>query len=209
MLIGNRMNNLAQHYPDEIVKILAKYPAGQKRSAVMPLLFLAQRKLGYITRKSLQEIAEIVEMSTTEVVSIAGFYTLYHEEQAGRYRIQVCTDLSCALRGADDFLKQLCQNLGIRVGETTADGVVTVEEVVCLAGCDKSPLFQLQGDGAIIYHENQTVDSAMQVIAGLRQNTPAGVRKPDTPAGVRKPDTPSGVRKPQGPVDRGSQEAGG
>jgi hypothetical protein len=87
--------------------------------------------------------------------------------------------------------------------------VVTVEEVVCLAGCDKSPLFQLQGDGAIIYHENQTVDSAMQVIAGLRQNTPAGVRKPDTPAGVRKPDTPEGVRKPQGPVDRGSQEAGG
>jgi hypothetical protein len=70
-------------------------------------------------------------------------------------------------------------------------------------------LFQLQGDGAIIYHENQTVDSAMQVITGLRQNAPSGVQKPDTPSGVRKPDTPSGVRKPQGPVDQDRQEAKG
>ena len=171
MQTGNPMNSLEQHYPEEIAKILAKYPEGQKRSAVMPLLFLAQRERGFITRKSLQEVADITGMSTTEVVSIAGFYTLYHEEQAGRYRIQVCTDIACALRGADDFLKQLCQNLGIRIGETTADGLVTVEEVVCLAGCDKGPLFQLQGDGAIAYHENQTVESAMQIIAGLSQNT--------------------------------------
>jgi NADH-quinone oxidoreductase subunit E len=171
----NAVNSLAQQYPEEIAKIMAKYPAGQKRSAIMPLLFLAQRKTGYITRQTLNEIADLVEMTSTEVASIIGFYTLFHDEQAGRYRIQVCTDLSCALSGADEFMQKLCQNLGIRVGETTPDGLITIEEVTCLAGCDKGPLFQLQGDGEITYHENQTVDSAMHVIADLR--TPSGAPK--------------------------------
>jgi NADH-quinone oxidoreductase subunit E len=165
----NEVNDLATQYPEEVAKILAKYPAEQKRSAVMPLLFLAQRKGGYITKKSLQDIGEIVGLSTTEVSSIIGFYTLYHDDQAGRYRVQVCTDLSCALQGADEFLQKLCKNLGIHVGETTPDGLITIEEVTCLAGCDKGPLFQIQGDGEIKQYDNQTVNSAMKVITGLRQ----------------------------------------
>lgn len=164
------MNVLMQRYPDEIARILAKYPADQKRSAVMPLLYLAQRELGYLTRQSIQDIAEILELSTTEVSSVVGFYTLLHDEPGGRYRLQVCTDLSCALRGADRFLEQLCQNLAIRVGETTPDGLVMVEEVTCLAGCDKSPVFQLQGDGEITYYENQTVDKAMKLVEELRRH---------------------------------------
>jgi len=164
------VNVLMQRYPDEIARILAKYPADQKRSAVMPLLYLAQRELGYLTRQSIQDIAEILELSTTEVSSVVGFYTLLHDEPGGRYRLQVCTDLSCALRGADRFLEQLCQNLAIRVGETTPDGLVMVEEVTCLAGCDKSPVFQLQGDGEITYYENQTVDKAMKLVEELRRH---------------------------------------
>jgi NADH-quinone oxidoreductase E subunit len=167
--VNDLVNDLVKQYPEEVTKILAKYPAEQKRSAVMPLLFLAQRKGGYITKKSLQDIGEIVGLSATEVSSIVGFYTLYHDAQAGRYRVQVCTDLSCALRGADEFLQKLCKNLGIRVGETTPDGLITVEEVTCLAGCDKGPLFQIQGDGEIKQYDNQTANSALKVITGLRQ----------------------------------------
>lgn len=165
------MNELLRQHTKEIQDILARYPADQKRSAVMPLLFLAQRARGCITKQSLAEVAELVEMTTTEVASITGFYTLFHEEveQGGHYRVQVCTDLPCALRGADAFLQQLCENLGMRVGETSADGAITVEEVVCLAGCHRAPLFQVQGDGEITYHEEQTVESALKVVEDLRR----------------------------------------
>ena len=164
------MNDLMQRYPDEIARILAKYPADQKRSAVMPLLYLAQNEPGYLTRQSIQDVAEIVDITTTEVSSVVGFYTLFHDQPGGRYRLQVCTDLSCALRGADRFVEQLCQNLAIKVGETTPDGLIMVEEVTCLAGCDKSPMFQVQGDGEITYHENQTVDQAMKLVEELRRH---------------------------------------
>ena len=82
----------------------------------------------------------------------------------GKYHVQVCTDLPCALRGADQFLEKLCENLGIKVGETTPDGMVVVEEVMCLAGCDKAPIFQVQSGEGIKYHENQTVESALALV---------------------------------------------
>ena len=162
---------LAEKYADEIQSILAKYPPEQKRSAVMPLLYLAQRENNYITKQAIREVAEIVGISPTDVVSIVGFYTLYHDEPGGKYRIQVCNDLPCALRGADEFLEQLCENLGIRVGETTPDGLVTVEGVMCLAACDKAPMFQVQTGEGLEYHENQTVDSAMELIESWRKSS--------------------------------------
>ncbi len=167
------MNQLLQKYPQEIQAILAKYPADRKRSAVMPLLYLAQKEPGYITKQALQEISEILEMPITDIDSIVGFYSLYHEQPGGRYHVQVCTDLPCALRGADEFLKQLCENIGIKVGETTPDGMVTIEEVKCLAGCHHAPMFQVQGDGDISYHEDQTVDSAVKLIQELRNRKEA------------------------------------
>lgn len=162
------MNNLAKKYAQEIAEILTKYPANQKRSAVMPLLYLAQREPGYISKQAMEEIAEVLGISTTEVASIVGFYTLYYDKPSGKYHIQVCTDLPCALRGADEFLKKLCDALGIQVGETTPDGLVTVEAVMCLAACDKAPMFQVQSGDGITYHENQTVDSAMALVEDLR-----------------------------------------
>jgi NADH-quinone oxidoreductase subunit E len=162
------VNALFEKYADEIQAILAKYPQDQKRAAVMPLLYLAQRRDGYITKAALQEIADILDISSTDVGSLVGFYTLYHAEPEGRYRIQVCNDLPCALRGADEFLEKLCENLGLRVGETTADGLVTVEAVMCLAGCDRAPLFQVQTNEGISYHENQSVESTLELIEGWR-----------------------------------------
>ncbi len=160
--------SLEKTYAKEIKQILAKYPSEFKRSAVMPLLHLAQREEGYVNKAAMQEIAQLLEITETEVASIVGFYTLYHDKKAGKYRMQVCTDLPCALRGADEFMKNLCGNLGIKVGETTEDGTVTLEEVTCLAACDKAPMFQTQGPDGIKYHENMNVDKTMELIETLK-----------------------------------------
>jgi NADH-quinone oxidoreductase subunit E len=158
--------SLKEKYSEEVNAIFAKYE--NKRSAVMPLLYLAQREGGYVTKESMAEIAEMLEIETTEVASIVGFYSLYHDEKAGKFRMQVCADLPCALRGADKFLESLCQNLGVKVGETTSDGLVTVESVMCLAGCDKAPMFQLQEGDRVTYHENMTVDRTMELVEALK-----------------------------------------
>ncbi len=160
---------LADKYPDEVKKIMAKYPPEQKRSAVMPLLYLAQREEGYITKGAMEDIARMLDITTTNVAEIVGFYTLYHDRQGGKYRMQVCNDLPCALRGADQFLEQLCANLGIKVGETSADGMITVEAVTCLAGCDRAPMFQVQSRDGLEYHENMTIDKTMELVEALRK----------------------------------------
>jgi NADH-quinone oxidoreductase subunit E len=161
--------SLAETYPKEVEKILAKYPPEQKRSAVMPLLYLAQREEGYVDRHAIRDIAKMLDITDTEVSSIIGFYTLYHDKPEGKLRIQVCNDLPCALRGADQFLDDLCEKLGIEPGGTTADGLVTVEPVMCLAACDKAPMFQTQDADGIRYHENMTVEKTMELIDGYRE----------------------------------------
>ena len=106
-----------------------------------------------------------MEISTTEVSSIVGFYTLYYDQPAGRYRIQVCTDLPCALRGAVEFYRRLADRLGLPPeGGTTADGLFTLEEVVCLAACDKAPMCQIN----LEYHHNLTDQTIDAIIADLR-----------------------------------------
>jgi NADH-quinone oxidoreductase subunit E len=160
--------SLAKKYPKEVKQILAKYPPEYKRSAVMPLLYLAQSEEGYITRQAMQDIADTLEISITDVGAIVGFYTLYHDKKEGKYRMQVCTDLPCALRGADQFMESLCSNLGIKVGETTADGLITLEAVTCLAACDRAPIFQVQSSDNLKYYEDMTVDKTMELIEALK-----------------------------------------
>ncbi|HEY5271418.1 MAG TPA: NAD(P)H-dependent oxidoreductase subunit E [Anaerolineales bacterium] len=162
--------SLADKYPQEVNKIMAKYPPEQKRSAVMPLLYLAQRDQGFITKSALEDIAQMLDITSTEVAEIVGFYTLYHDKKAGKYHMQVCTDLPCALRGADKFLEDLCSNLGIQVGETTTDGMITLEAVTCLAGCDRAPMFQIQSADGLEYHENMTMDKTMELVETLRKS---------------------------------------
>lgn len=161
--------SLIEKYPKEVEKILEKYPPEHKRSAVMPLLYLAQREEGYVDNHAIQDIASMLDIAGTEVASIIGFYTLYHDKPEGALRIQVCTDLPCALRGADQFLADLCARLEIQPGGTTADGVITVEQVMCLAACDKAPMFQSQGPHGIQYHENMTVESTMEMIETFKK----------------------------------------
>jgi NADH-quinone oxidoreductase subunit E len=159
---------LAEKYAQEIQAILEKYPPEQRRSAVMPLLYLAQREKMHVSREDMAEIGSILGIAPTEVASIVGFYSLYYDQPKGRYHIQVCTDLPCALRGSERFLNELCARLGIQPGETTPDGAITLEAVMCLAACDKAPMFQVQSGAGLEYHENQTVDSALEFIEQLR-----------------------------------------
>ena len=162
------MNEFAARYATEIESILAKYPPEKKQSAVMPLLHLAQTERGYVTKQAVVDIAEIVGITPTEVATVVGFYTLYHDHPEGKYRFQICTDLPCALRGADEFLQELCKALQIKPGETTSDGLITVEEVKCLAACHRAPMFQVQDRDGITYHENQTVQTALALVDELR-----------------------------------------
>lgn len=161
--------SLAQKYPKEVKQILAKYPPEGKRSAVMPLLYLAQQDAGYITKEAMQDIAHILDITVTDIGAIVGFYTMYHDKKEGRYYMQVCTDLPCALRGAEKFMDELCAHLGIRVGETTPDGLITLEAVTCLAACDRAPMFQTQGPDGVRYHENMTVDKTLELIQTLKR----------------------------------------
>ena len=166
---------LAEKYAQEIQTILDKYPPEERRAAVMPLLYLAQRERMYVDRKDMAEIADILGISSTEVAGIVGFYSLYYDKPAGRYRLQVCTDLPCAMRGAEKFLEELCARLNIQPGGTTSDGLITVEPVMCLAACDRAPMFQMQTGSGLEYHENQSVESALALIERLRAD--AGRRR--------------------------------
>jgi len=165
------VNEFQTKYGKKIEKILAKYPREDKKAALMPLIHLAQSEDGYINRKTIGEIAAILDCSDTEVASIIGFYSLYHDQAGGKYRIQVCNDLACALRGADEFLEKLCENLAIKVGETTPDGLFTIEEVTCLAGCDHAPMLQIQSGDKITYHENLTAQKTQKIIEDIRKRT--------------------------------------
>jgi NADH:ubiquinone oxidoreductase subunit E len=112
----------------------------------------------------------MLDITSTDVAGIVGFYTLFHDKPAGKYRMQVCTDLPCALRGADKFMQELCANLGIQVGETTSDGLITVEAVTCLAGCHRAPMFQIQSEDGLEYHENMSVDKTMELVEALKKS---------------------------------------
>jgi NADH-quinone oxidoreductase subunit E len=162
------LNEILAKYPEEVKQILAKYPDNYRKSAVMPLLYLAQRQRNYVTRQCIADVAELTGLSMTDVDSVVGFYTLFHETPGGRYRLQVCTDLPCAMRGADEFLAKLCANIGVKVGETTPDGLIAIEEVTCLAGCHRAPMMQVQSAEGISYHENLTLESTLALVDTLR-----------------------------------------
>jgi NADH-quinone oxidoreductase subunit E len=154
----------------ELNEILRKYP--DKRSAILDALYIVQRRQNYLTENDIRDVAEALELNITEVQAIVGFYTLFRKEPTGRYVIQVCTDLPCALRGAEEFYLRLCERLGLPPGGgTTDDGLFTVEEVVCLAACDKAPVAQIN----LEYYENLTDEGMDAVIAQLRQESREGV----------------------------------
>ncbi len=153
---------LAEKYPERIQKIFAKYE--DKRSGIMDLLYLAQEEYGWLNQDALKEVAELCDVDPTQAHSIAGFYTMFREEPKGKYWLQVCTDLPCALRGADEFYRQLCEYLNVEDGGTTEDGMFTVEQVMCLAACDKAPMLQCN----FHYHEKLDMEQMKTLIAQWR-----------------------------------------
>ena len=148
---------------DEIETILSKYPT--RRSAVLPLCQLAKEHFGYMSSEAVREVAEILELDPTEVHGLVGFYTLLREKPTGEYVIEICNDFPCSLRGADRFLQHVCRTLGVQPGETTPDGLFTLETVMCIAACDRSPVAQIN----LEYLENLDPDSFDQIIEQLRQ----------------------------------------
>jgi NADH-quinone oxidoreductase subunit E len=158
---------LADNHGSEIQAILSRYPDGEKRSAVMALLYLAQQEYGLITKKALVEVGALAGLDPTQVAGLAGFYSLFQDHLKGKRRIRICTDLSCSLRGAEQFAADLCANLGVELGQTTPDGEFTVEAVTCLAGCDKAPLFQVEDCDGVHYFESESADRPMTAAEAL------------------------------------------
>ena len=135
---------LKEKRANDIQSILAKYPT--KRSAVMPLLYIAQQEYGYCDETAIREVAELTELDPTEVKSVVGFYTMFFEEKTGKYVIEVCDDLPCALRGADQFVRHCERKLGVTAGQTTPDGKFTLRTVMCIVACDRAPVAQVNGE---------------------------------------------------------------
>jgi NADH-quinone oxidoreductase E subunit len=163
---------LADKYADRIERIFAKYP--DKRSGIMDLLYLAQEEYGWLSEDALREVAALCDVDPTQAQSIAGFYTMFSEKPKGKYWLQVCTDLPCALRGADQFYRDLCDYLGVEDGGTTEDGLFTVEQVMCLAACDRAPMLQCN----FHYHENLDMDTIKALIEQLRAQAQEDVAEP-------------------------------
>lgn len=126
---------LKEKYQAEIDEILSRYPV--KRSALLPLLYLAQRELGYITEAAMQEIAAILKLTPPQVYETATFYTMLNLKPVGKFHIQVCKSLMCALVGSDTVIGWIGKKLGIKPGETTQDKLFTLSAVECLAACGR------------------------------------------------------------------------
>jgi len=132
----------------EVAEALARYPV--PRSAVLPVLWIAQREWGWLPTAALRLVADSVGLPESEVFGIATFYTMFNMKPVGRHHLQVCMTLSCSLMGADRLFKHLENKLGVGHGETTADGRFTLRRVECLAACGGGPCLQVGFD----YHEN-------------------------------------------------------
>ena len=145
----------------EIDRHLAKYPV--KRSAILPLMFIVQRERGYLDPPAVQYLANRLELRVTDIWEVATFYSMIHTKPVGKYHIQVCKTLSCKILGSDKITKHCSGKLGIRVGETTADGRFSLSEVECLGSCGTAPMFQINFD----YHENLTTENVDHILDSL------------------------------------------
>lgn len=123
------------------LELVGLYP--ERRSALIPLCHLAQAQDGWLTPEAMEDIAELTGVTPAEVRGTASFYDMLHTEPVGRYVVAVCTNIACMLRGAYETLEHAEERLGIHVGQTTDDGMFTLEEAECLAGCDNAPCVQV------------------------------------------------------------------
>ena len=145
--------------------ILERYPDGRERSAIMPLLYLAQSIEGHVSRDALREVAELLGLATAEVEAVATFYTMYRLRPTGTHVVNVCTNLACTLRGARDVYEAAHQAAGMGDGEEVSeDGLLTVHEEECLGVCDFAPAVQIN----FANHDRVTPDGMRELVAALR-----------------------------------------
>jgi len=126
-----------------VKEILARYPADQRASAIMPVLWLAQERFSFLSQEAIDLTARSIDVPSSEVAAVATFYTMFHLEPVGKYVIQVCCTLSCSIMGAERVFAHIEKKLGIKAGETTPDGKFTIKKVECLAACGYAPMLQI------------------------------------------------------------------
>ena len=150
--------------PALVSDILSRYPTDRKRSAVMPLLRAVQNAEGYVSDERIAEIAAIIESTATEVKSVMSFYSTYSSIPTGKYHLQVCMTLSCALAGSDQLWDYLQDKLEISQGEVTSDGLFSLQRVECLGSCGTAPVLMVNDD----YHENVTSQDVDRLLTELK-----------------------------------------
>ena len=141
---------------------LALYP--QRKSAILPALTIAYRQVGHVDADIYKEISRIIRVPSVEIAEAATFYTMFPKAPRGKYLIQVCHNISCALLGADSLIAYLEEKLGIKKGETTADGLFTLISVECLGSCATAPMMQINHD----FYENLTREKVDQILEELK-----------------------------------------
>ena len=157
-----------------IDSIIKRYP--RSRSAIMPLLHLAQARDGYVTPESIEVIAEKLNLETAEVSAVATFYTQYKRKPVGEYHVGVCTNTLCAVMGGDAIYESILEHLSIENDEVTSDGKVSVEHIECNAACDYAPVVMVNWE----FYDNQAVASAKDLVDACRAgNPPAPTRGPN------------------------------
>jgi NADH-quinone oxidoreductase E subunit len=142
---------------------LKKYPV--KKPAVMPVLWIAQEQNGWISGEVMQEVASILEMTPEEVLGVVSFYTMYHQKPMGKYHIQVCTNVSCMLKGANQIYDHVKEKLGINNMEVTENMQFSLEEVECMGSCGTAPMIAINED----YFENLDVDKTDKILESLNK----------------------------------------
>lgn len=144
--------------------IIARYPL--KRSAIVPLLLFAQDEIGHVSDEAVEEVARRVGVKPIEVIEDIGYYSMLHRRPVGKYHLQVCTNISCLLRGGEEILAHCAKKLGIGHKQTTPDGLFSLEEVECLGACCGAPAMQVNYD----YYENLTPEKIDQLIKKLKNS---------------------------------------
>jgi len=159
--IGHEIASFSPEIEAEIDKHLSKYPV--MRSAILPLMFIVQRERGYLDHPGVAYLAKRLGLRITDIWEVATFYSMIHTEPIGRYHIQICKTLSCKIMGEPRITEHVCDKLGIKPGQTTADGQFTVSLVECLGSCGTAPMLQVGFD----YYENLTPERVDQILSAL------------------------------------------
>jgi NADH-quinone oxidoreductase subunit E len=160
----------------DALAIVARYPNGRSRSALLPMLHLVQSEEGYVSQSGIAFCADVLGLTKAEVGAVATFYTMYKRRPVGEHMVSVCTNTLCALLGGDEIYAAVKSELGVGHNETTADGTVTLEHAECLAACDYAPVVTVDYE----FYDQQTVPSTLELVRGLQ----AG-EKPNPTRGAR------------------------